>query len=327
MRYGTLPGIAARPSLIGLGVGAFGSSIPRDRSFAILDAFAEAGGNFVDTAHVYAAWLPEGKGASERTLGAWLKARGVSERFVVGTKGGHPDLSTMHISRLSPVEITQDLNESLERLDASSVDLYWLHRDDPTVPVGEILGVLNEHIAAGRVRAIGASNWTVQRLDEAEEYARAGGLVGFCASQIGYSLAHAETRKVAWAGMLYADAPTLDYHRRRHLPLVAYSSQAQGFFSGRYGPDLPARNQNMHDLYYSSDNFGRLKRVTEMAAERGTSPNAIALAYLLAQPFPTYALVGSRNEEQIRDSVTAADIQLSDEEVAWLERGEPSRIG
>lgn len=164
MLYSSVPGVPFSPSVICLGVAEFGLGITDDESFAMLDAFATAGGNMADTAHVYAAWLPDGQGESERALGRWLRSRQPRD-FFVATKGGHPNLADMSIARLAPECIAQDLNESLERLRQDSVDLYWLHRDAPQVAVGEIMDALNEHLRQGCVRALGASNWSVARIE------------------------------------------------------------------------------------------------------------------------------------------------------------------
>ncbi len=322
MRYTRLDGMPLAPSLICLGGGPLGSAIPADKAFELLDTLVEAGGNWVDTAHVYAAWLPGGGGVSERTIGAWIKARGVRASFMVGTKGAHPHLETMHISRLQPADITQDLNESLERLGSDYIDIYWLHRDDPTVPVGEILGCLDEHLTAGRIRALGASNWTAARLQEANAYAAEHGIVGFCSSQVGWSLAQPNPVKAAYAGTLNMDADTLAYHKRRRLPAVAYSSQAGGFFNKvtRASASDPAlADSGMAVHYFNETNFGRAERARELAARYGCDANTIAVAYLLNQPFAGYAITGCRTPQQVRASCAAADLMLSAEQVAWLE--------
>jgi aryl-alcohol dehydrogenase-like predicted oxidoreductase len=318
MKTMRIPNTSLAPSRLCLGTGGHGTSIPRDEAFRLLDVFYACGGTFLDTAHVYAAWLPEGAGASERTVGAWIRSRGLQGKVVVGTKGGHPNLQTMHIPRLSAPEITHDLLESLHRLRSDRVDLYWLHRDDPERPVGEILGVLNEHLAAGRIGAIGASNWTIPRLREAEAYAREHQLTGFCASQIGWSLAEANASAAGYSGMLYMDDATWAAHRESGLPVVAYSSQANGFFSGKYRPGVPTSNEGLQKLYFSPENFRRLERAQVLAARRGRSANQIALAYLLSQPFPVFAAVGCRTVEQVRASCAAGDLDLSPVDVAYL---------
>jgi aryl-alcohol dehydrogenase-like predicted oxidoreductase len=333
MKYLPLPNTSLIPSVLCLGAAQYGTGIPADTAWALLDAFAEQGGNFVDTARLYGDWVPGGEGASERTIGAWLKRRSGRAELVLATKGAHPDLATMHISRLSPAEITADLGASLDALDTDYVDLYWLHRDDLAVPVGEILDILNEHLAAGRIRAIGASNWTVARLEAAAAYAQAHGLISFCASQIGWSLARANPGVIPASGMLYMDDPTLAYHRRTGLPVVAYSSQAGGFFSGKYrrhvlseaeGPDGSSEARQVlpvPSLYADAGNFARFDRAHELAARHNRTSNAIALGYLLSQPFPVYPIVGCRTVEQVRASCAASDVRLTAVEVAYLESG------
>ena len=318
------------PSAICLGAGSYGSGIPQDAAFAILDAFADQGGNFVDTARVYGAWLPNGAGLSERVVGAWLAARGMRKQFVVGTKGAHPELATMHISRLAPQDIAADLEASLQALQTDWVDLYWLHRDDTAVPVGEIMAALHVHVASGRVRAIGASNWSVDRLTEANAYAATHGLTPFSASQIGWSLARSNPAAQVFPGTLSMDAAIHTYHCRSGLPVLAYSSQAQGFFSGRYRADGPApvtpKEKSIARNYDLPDNWARLARAQELAARYGRTANEIALAYLLSQPFAVFPIVGCGSVDQVHASCAAHDLLLTDDELAYLEGGSlPSR--
>ncbi len=307
-----------------LGTGGFGTAVPRDTAWAIMDRFVEAGGTFFDTAHVYAAWLPDGAGASERTIGGWVAARGCREDVVIGTKGGHPDLRSMDVSRLAPEDIASDLHESLDRLGIDYVDLYWLHRDDATIPVGEIMDALSEQLDAGLVRAIGCSNWTPERQVAAARWAQLHKEPGFCASQIGYSLARANAGVAGYAGMLYMDDATHAFHCRTGIPVVAYSSQAGGFFSGKYAAsDDPTRvaNQGIVRTYYSASNFERLGRAQELAAEHGRTANEVNLAYLMSQPFHVVPIVGPRSEAQIEASCAAAGWRLSEDTCRFLERG------
>lgn len=323
MQYRPFPGLPLAPSVICLGTGGYGTNIPTEQAFALLDAYAEQGGNFLDTARIYGAWAPGGDGASEKTLGAWLKRTGARHRFVISTKGAHPDLSTMHISRIGPADLAADIRASLDALQTDVIDVYWLHRDDPAVPVGEILAALNEHLAAGRVRAIGASNWSLARLVEANEYAREHGLTGFQANQIGWSLAAANTGTSPVAGMLYMDATTHAYHEQTGLPVLAYSSQATGFFSGKYRREQMAAPpaSTAARLYFTPENFNRLDRATELARQHGITPNQVNLAWLLGQPFPVYPIVGCRTVEQVRDSCAAAHSPLSTAEIRFLAAG------
>ena len=304
-----------------LGTGAFGSDISVDESFAMLDEFAEAGGNFADTAHIYAAWLPHGIGQSERTLGKWLASRQPRD-FIVGTKGGHPELATMKISRLSPECITRDVEESLERLGLTSVDLYWLHRDDPEVPIDEILEALNEHVIAGRVRYLGASNWSSERITAANDEAGRRGLTGFCASQIQWSLAEVNAEQRGLNGMVQMDEATLTWHRNNNFPVAAYSSQANGFFAHPLpasGEVITDKQKALASSYLSPTNELRYARVQELAQRLNRTPNEVALAYVWSQSFPAIAIIGPGRLEQLKDSLRAADLWLDAKDVAFLE--------
>ncbi len=316
MNYFTLPGIKQPLSVLCLGTANYGSAYTRDESFALLDAFAEAGGSFLDTAHVYADWLPNGHGASERTVGEWLRTRGVRNEFAMATKGGHPRLETMERSRLRPEDLSRDISESLERLGTSHTDLYWLHRDDPAVPVGEILEALNEHQAAGRIHAPGASNWQPARLQAAAEYAEAHRLSGFVASQIGWSLAVPNVVQGQWYDSLHMDAEALKYYCAARLKVIPFSPQAGGFFAHPYDPA-----DGKYALYHSEVNASRWERVRQMAEERGVSANAVALAYLLNHPCGGAAVVGPRTVEQLQDSVMAVGLEMSEAERESLEAG------
>jgi aryl-alcohol dehydrogenase-like predicted oxidoreductase len=301
-------------SVICLGTAGLGTALDRDQSFRLLDRFVELGGNFVDSAHVYADWMPNGAGASERTIGAWLKSRGGRDRVVIGTKGAHPPGGTYR-SRMTPQDIAQDLAESLERLGVETIDCYWLHRDDAAVPVGEILAWLGVHLTAGRVRAIAASNWSVERLRAAAEYATAHGLVGFCASQIGWSLAQTLPAYNPDSGMHWMDeGETLRFHRAGRLPVVAFSSQAQGFFI-----KAATRFDSVAPGYRSEENRRRLERAQTLGRRLGHDANAIALAYLTSQPMGVSAIIGPRTVEQLEQSCAMRDLRLSDDDVAYLD--------
>ena len=311
MRTLTLPETQLTVSVLGLGTGGLGTQVSRDDSFRLLDLFLELGGNLLDSAHIYAAWVPGGQGASEQTVGAWMRARGARERVVIGTKGGHPHLHSMDVARLSPAEIVRDLEESLDRLQVDAIDLYWLHRDDPGRPTGEMVETLASCVTAGKIRHWGVSNWTVSRIQDARQYAVTHGLPGPVASQIGWSLADRRPDAGGDPTMLFMDRPTMDFHRETHFPVVAYSSQANGFFAdaSRRSPDSG---------YFTRANLCRLERATALAERLARQPNDIALAYVTSQPFPACALIGCSSPEHLRSSCAAGDLALSPNEVEWL---------
>jgi aryl-alcohol dehydrogenase-like predicted oxidoreductase len=309
MRYGSIPGIDRPVSRIALG-----SETLSERSQALTDALLEAflarGGNLVDTANIYCG------GGSERAIGAWLRRTGRRKDVLILTKGAHhaPDGT----KRVQPHEIAFDLGQSLERLGTPTVDLYLLHRDDPAVPVGEIVDALAHHHAKGRLRAYGASNWTQDRLQAAQDYARERGRPAPAASSPNLSLAVPKEPMWPDCVTVSGDAAALAWYRATGLPLMSWSSQSRGFFSGRFRPDAPD-DPEMVRVYYSDANWERYRRARQLAADLGRTPIQIALAWVLSQPhLNTFALIGPRSMEELESSLAAADTELTPEQVAWL---------
>jgi aryl-alcohol dehydrogenase-like predicted oxidoreductase len=296
-------------SVIALGTPLFGSTISEDEAFAQLDAYAAAGGNLLDSAHVYAAWLPGGTGQSERTIGRWLRRSGLASGVTIATKGGHPALTSMDVHRLQPAAIAQDLNESLERLQCTQVGIYLLHRDAEEVPVGELLTALEEQRRAGKIVAYGASNWSVARLAEAAVWAQRNHIRGFSLDQPGWSLAERSSTAPVVPGCRYGDAELLAWHRRSGMGTMAYSSQANGWFA----KDVPA--------YDTPANRVRRSIAERIAARHGCSPTQAAVAWLTSKAFPAVAVVGPRTAEQLADSIQAGALRLSQEECTELEAG------
>jgi len=322
----TMPfGSPLKPCSICLGTGPFGSSIPTDQSFEVMDTYAEAGGNFLDTAHIYAAWMDDGEGASERTVGAWVRSRGLRDQIIIGTKGGHPPLNAMEQGRLSAKDLEQDLNESLERLGMDVVDIYWLHRDDPNCDLAELIEALNNFLSDGRIRAFGASNWSVARIEEANAWAEANGMRGFTANQPGWSLAERSPEAPPLHGMLSVDQDTQAWHAKTQLPLAAYTSRAGGYFSGenvawaREGFEGPCPHGVEFDSAVSRI---RLRVAAEIGNRKGYQTSQIALAYLLHQPFPVFPIIGTGNPGRVQSAITACKIELTKQELARLEARE-----
>ncbi|WP_426737687.1 aldo/keto reductase [Plantibacter sp. 2H11-2] len=271
---------------------------------AMFDDFFERGGNAFDTAWLY------GDGLQEQLLGRWLANRGLRDDVVVIGKGAHTPFC-------DPESISRQLFESLDRLGTDHLDLYLMHRDNVEVPVGEFVDVLNEHAEAGRIRAFGGSNWTIDRFEEANAYAAANGKRGFAALSNHFGLARA--LDVPWAGCVEVTDPTSRaWLEETKTPLLPWSSQARGFFTGRAEPE-DLSDPDLVRCYYSDDNFERLARARQLGSELGVAPTAIALAYVLAQDFPTFALIGPRSIEETRSSTDALSLRLTPEQVAWLD--------
>ncbi len=317
MKTLTIPGLATPASRIALGTAAFGSLVPQAASFDMLDAFTEAGGTLIDTAHVYADWLGGEKNLSEKTIGAWLKRRGGSDGLIIATKGGHPDLATPLIPRLSPAEIVADIDASLARLAVERIDLYFLHRDDPSRPVEEIMAVLNSQVRAGKIAAIGCSNWQVPRIRAAQAHARAAGLTPFAASEAFWSLATANPGTFA-ADHALIDDTALAFHRAEGLPLLAYTSQARGYFSKAAEAGADALKPELKAAFDNPVNRARLAKAEAIARHHGVSVAAVTLAALTSGSTLGIPIIGPLNMAHLLASLGAADLQLDQHDLTQL---------
>ncbi|GMK41243.1 oxidoreductase [Paenibacillus sp. CCS19] len=280
-----------------------------EKASANLDAYFAIGGNSLDTAHIYCG------GQSEEVIGRYLRERGTRDQWVILTKGAHHDQNGPRVSREA---IRSDLMTSLERLQVDTIDMYGLHRDDPNVPAGEVIEILNEHIKSGAVQTIGVSNWKWRRIQEANDYAAAKGLVGFSFSSPNLSLAKAN--EPFWAGCVSADEETIRWHEANQLPLFSWSSQARGFFTGRFSKE-DRSNADLVRVFYSDDNWERYERAKQLAEEKQVTQIQIALAYVLNQSFPTCALIGAQSLEELGSCDEGSRVKLTREEMNWLDLG------
>jgi aryl-alcohol dehydrogenase-like predicted oxidoreductase len=315
MQQRNLPGTALNVSEICLGSVNFGMPTHQAESFALMDAFVAAGGNFIDSARVYCDWLPGGANISETTVGNWVKARGNRANIVLATKGAHPRLETMHIPRMSPADIREDVEASLKYLQTDVIDVYWLHRDDVSRPAGEILETLNEHIKAGELRYIGCSNWTVARILEANDYAAAHGIPGLIGNQPLWSLAEINRDAVGDQTLVIMGDEELEFHRATKMPVIPYTSQGKGFFKKLAENRVSANEAKQYD---SPLNRTRYDRIRELSQRHNVSISAIVLSYLTSQPFPVVPIIGTKDMAQLTDSIEFAELRLSPDEVDYL---------
>ena len=272
----------------------------------LLDAFAERGGNLFDTGYVYRS------GLSERFLGDWQTSRGLKrDEFAVIGKGAHSPL-------VYPDVIGKQLTQSLDRLKTDHVDVYFMHRDNPDIPVGEFVDAMDDEVRKGRIRGVfGGSNWSRERLSAAIDYARKNGRQEPRAMSNNFSLA--EMVQPVWAGCVAAsDAAWKDWLGENKLTNFAWSSQGRGFFTDRAGRDKH-EDQELANSWYSEKNFARRDRAIALARELGRNPIHVALAYVLAQPFAVVPLIGPRSIAELEDSLSALDIELTPEQARELE--------
>jgi aryl-alcohol dehydrogenase-like predicted oxidoreductase len=300
------------------GTNMLGWQIDQDRSNAILDRFAQLGGNFIDTARSYGDWMPDApKGASERAIGAWLKGK-KREDFVIATKGGLFDLRVGdYRNRANPKDIASDLDESCDHLGVDTIDLYWLHMDNPEAPVSEFIDFLNDAKAAGKIRWFGASNWTDARVLEANAYAKANGKTGFVAVEPFWGLAKPNEQNAAQQGYQYYFEDHGDALKDADLAIIPYCSQSRGYFAMlEKGED--AVSDDLKGFYDNPVNKARFEAAKTIAQRHGVTVPEVVLAYLLNQPQQVIPIFGGSSPARIEESVRAASLTLSPEELAEL---------
>ena len=302
-------------SALCMGTSRMGSELDTQASFARLDRFMELGGNFLDTAHMYADWIAQAeRSASEKTIGRWLRARGIHNGVVIATKGGHPDLATGE-KTIFPEAIAAQIDESRCNLGLDAIDLYYLHRDDEEQPVEAIMDILFEHRLRGHIRHLGCSNWREPRIEAANAYAARCNQAGFCAVSNRWSLARCVPGSLD-ATLVDMDDALYALHRETGIAAVPYTSTAKGYLSklleGR------AVSEELRMCYGVGANDALALRVHKVAQERGASPAQIALAYFGAQPFGAVPVTAFSSEAQMLEAVRAADMTLTQAEYAFL---------
>jgi aryl-alcohol dehydrogenase-like predicted oxidoreductase len=319
MKYINIKNTDIKVSSFAFGAAAFGG-IDDELAGKLFDSYREKGGNFIDTANIYGKWLPNGLNNSELAIGRLLKDRGCRKDIVLGTKGAHPNMNSMNIPRLSKDEITSDLEESLKALQTDYIDIYWLHRDDPSRPVEEIMEILNSFIRAGKVRAIGCSNWSASRIQEALDHSSKKGIIAFCADQNHYNLAKVNDEVMAGAFQTSAGEDTIKLYKENKITPIPYSSQAQGLFSKALEKDFYTnpKYDGLRKLYLNPITERRISAVKIISRETGYEPTQIALAYLKNQPFEVVPIISTSSIERLYSIFEAAEIKLNEKQMSSL---------
>ena len=280
-----------------------------NHAFAMFDHFFSQGGNVFDTAYIY------NEGKSDLYLGSWIYARGLREEVVVLGKGAHtPDCT--------PDKIRPQLDETLSRMSASYLDIYCLHRDNEDLPVEGFIDTLNELKDEGLVSVFGASNWSLKRFKEANDYALSTGKEPFTVLSNNFSLAH--MNNPVWPGCFScSEDDYLKYLTDNQISIFPWSSQARGFFLDTQEFTALAHvadpNREEQDrVWGSADNLERRKRCFDLAEEKDVDPIQMALAFVLNQDFPSFPLIGPRNFFETESSLQATQIEVSSKEISWL---------
>lgn len=302
--------------VIQLGSAEYGASISEEEAYRQMDLYAASGGTLIDTALVYGRWIPGGKSLSEQLIGRWLTSRGKSS-VMVATKGAHPilDDGTGHAGpmRLAPEDIQSDVEESLKNLGLERIDLYYLHRDDTSRPVCEIMDTLHALQTDGKIRCFGASNWSCERLMEANQYAASKGFDGFTVCQNQYSAAVVNPEGILDKTLVVTQDDELPFFQENKILLTAFSSQARGYYSKLQDGTMPSLTKLSYD---NPANRARYLAMRKISDETGWSIAQIALAYLTSQGVA--AVIGARTLQQLEDSLPAGDILLSPDMIKFI---------
>ncbi len=297
-------------SEIGLGTAGFGTSISKEDAFAQLDHWLENGGNVIDTAHVYGSSNPEDESPSERTIGEWMASRGTRNHVILCTKGCHPSFeaatATMGEPRVNPKALEEDLSMSLSSLQTDVIDLYFLHRDDPNTPVEQIIDALEEQVQRGRIRYYGCSNWTLERIQAAADYAAKKGATGFVCNQMVAPLAKKNDMIMARMGMVGMSRKLLDYHEKTGLGLMTAQTMCNGYYHKRVaGAELPP----FLGFQYQCETNDRIFERIEQLAKEGIPVSSVLHAYNVSYSFPSVSLMGFSRLEQMDEALRAIEIR------------------
>ncbi len=307
MRYSDAFGEKA--SKMFLGTAYFGDGISEEDAFAIMDKFREMGGTHIDTARLYA------KGKSEEIVGKWLKDRNATEMHVF-TKGGYYEPDAGEASRVTQKDITSDLQESLKALGTDCIEFYWLHRDDRVIEPEVVAELMNKFIAEGKIKKFGASNWQSDRIKAVNEYASSRKLIGFSASQIRFNPAYCLGERGGLVGM---NRDEFRFYKDLGMPVVAYSSQAKGFFSKVAKHGVDSLSEKAKKRYLCEENLAKLEVMKSLAVKYNCSVGAIVCGAMCSINCPdTFPVIGGSRVSQIEDSMSGADVQLTENELKMI---------
>lgn len=290
----------------------FGWTIDQAQSFPLLDAFVDAGFNFVDTADVYSVWKPGNAGGeSEMIIGEWFKQSGKRDKVILATKVGMA--MSPEKKGLSEKHIMQSVEDSLKRLQTDYIDLYQSHTDDDTVPLQETLGAYQKLLEQGKIRAIGASNYTGARLAEAVKLAKENNLPVYQSLQPEYNLYDRQKFETDLAPICLKEG----------IGVISYYSLARGFLSGKYRTEndlgKSTRGDSVQKNYFNERGFRILNALDAVAAQSSATQAQVALAWLMTRPGITAPIASATNLDQLDDMIKAAQLKLSEDALDKLE--------
>ena len=307
MKYVKIGTTSLNVSKVCMGTGNFGEKLSEAEAMNLLDLFSDRGGNFLDTANVYCRWITGNTNTAEQIIGKWLKKRKKTNQMVIASKGGHYDFSYPTVSRISQKEIRKDLEESLKTLGLEAIPLYYLHRDDMEIPMEEIMGWMEEFVKTGLIQYYAASNFTTNRMRQGDIVQRRHALQGFSAlsNQWSYACRNLDRSSNVDPTMVWMQAEDLNWVREMQMPLLPYTSTAQGFFEKLDKGNL---SEEMKQAYLNEENLKKYQILKEESRQTGKSLYQLSLQKIMEEPFGVIPIGSFRSADQLLEFIKVGEL-------------------
>jgi len=315
-----IPGTELDVSVICMGTGEIGSSVSQDDSFRLFDSMAENGGNFIDTAKDYGDWVPDiERSASEKVVGRWLESRGARKQIVVATKGCMPDAETTPNNRCAPHTIRRHIEWSQNTLRVDTIDIWYVHKDDPACSMEDMLDTLHGAQREGRIRHYALSNASLQRVQEAQAIAARKRYDGFIGVQGLWNPAVLCKFPYGDPQVAYMNSPRYAYHASAKLPWFAFQATAFGLFHRMAANTLDSMNPGFRSIYHIQKSKRRYEALQRVARSHGAGLTETVLSYIYSNPdFASFPIVGSHKPQQVIDNFSSSDLILSPDEITAI---------
>ena len=302
-----------------LGTSDFGTAISKEQGFSCMDYYFENGGTTIDTANIYGRWGEEHQAVSEIIIGNWMKERNNRENVRIITKGLHPYMLSLDFPRVSEKAIVEDVEDSLNNLKTDYIDIYLLHRDDKNVEVGELMEQLHKYVTQGSIKIIGASNWTVERILEANKYARDKNLTPFSVSSIEWSLAQTTKEFDVFSDLPHMDSTEIKKYMDIQIPVLAWSAIANGIITKVIENGEASLKENVRNKFYNKVTRNRIENVRIIMEKTKLNSTQLSLGYITNHMLSGAAIIGCSSLEQLKKSMEAADVVIDKKDVMFLE--------
>jgi len=321
MLYDTLKGTDLKISRIALGTRDFGWEIPEDLAYELMTAYYDIGGTNFDTAHIYGRTCPGDRSISELTIGKWIRKNGIRrDTIFLSSKGCSNVPGIRSYGRLKPEYLREDFEESLVNLGTDYLDFYFLHRDDEAQPVEPIIDQLNAYVKEGKLRWFGCSNWSIERMQAAQDYAKASGQMGFAATQLLYNMAFPNLSVMEAAVMQPITDRTMKWLIANDMPFFAYSAMARGYFHmwNKKEFRIDSRRKRAVDFYDNSESRLRARKAEQLCAETGMSMSEVVLGFVMSQGVQGVPIVEPGTLRHFDENFSCAGAHLTQEQIDFI---------